>query len=379
MKLLSRGDSRALQLRIPILNTSGARSSIVRSLRTADNSEAAARSSSLTALASGVHSSDWLAVQKLIVDVFKASGVPVPAISQHPLPELIRLQDFAEAHLKRRAAKVGHSHLELCRRALTSFWRAHKGLELRQIEGHHVQAWCDARLAGASVGTVRNELAAVNALFRRAVALGHLRVNPCAGVDLAKYVGIVQREPMPDGELQKVLAKAGGTPWETAVMFGRYAGLRLADASKVSGEAVSFTGDACLLAVRPGKTERPEVLPLFGPIVEHLRGICVPGLLTPGLAALSPDRLSRGFCRLCDEAGVDSRAVDLANGRTVRRVSFHSLRHAFVTDLSRRGVPLELRKRMSAHSTDSAHAQYDHAGALDLHKQVATFFTSPTA
>lgn len=377
MKLHSRGDSAAVQARIPILNTCGERSGLVRSLRTADTGEAAARAGSLAALASGIHNPDWLAVQRLVEDVFRASGVPVPAISQHPLPELVKLQDFAEAHLKRRGGKHSPSHLELCRRALTSFWRAHKGLELRAVLGHHVQAWVDLRLAGgSSVGTVRNELAAVSGLFKRAVAMGHVRANPCGGVELARYVGVVQREAMSDEDFAKVLAKAEGTEWLTAALFGRFAGLRIADAARVDRIAVSFMDGACLLAVRPGKTERCEVLPLFGPIVAHLRGICRAGPLTPALAALSPDRLSKCFCRLCDEAGVDARIVDLGNGRTARRVSFHSLRHAFVTDLSRRGIPLELRKKMSAHSTDSAHAQYDHVGALDLHRQVSPFFNS---
>lgn len=375
MKLHTRGDSRALQVRIPVSNTRGENSCLVRSLHTADSTEAAARAGSLAALSSGIHNPDFLAVQRLVEDVFKASGVPLPAISQHPLPELVKLQDFAEAHLKRRAGKFSDSHGDLCRRALTSFWRANKGVELRGILGQHVQDWVDARLQQVAVGTVRNELAAISGMFRRAVALGHIRINPCGGVDLAKYAGIVQREPMPDEDLAKVLASACGTEWETATLLGRFAGLRLVDASRVAGEAVSFTDGACLLAVRPGKTERCEVLPLFGRVVGHLQGICRPGPLTPGLAAMGPDRLSRGFCRLCDAAGVNSKVVELGNGRTARRVSFHSLRHSFVTDLSRRGIPSDLRKKMSAHTTDAAHQAYDHAGALDLHRQVSRFFS----
>lgn len=382
MKLHSRGDSAAVQVRLPILNTRGERSGLVRSLRTADVEEATARAGSLAALSSGIHNGDFIAVQRLVEDVFRASGLPVPVIGQHPLPELVKLPDFAADYQRRCAAKVhprpvSASYLGLLRRTLRRFVFDHKGMSLRDIIGQHVQDWIDGLLAGgASVGTVRNMLAALSAMFARAVAMGHLASNPCDGVDLPFYVGVIRREPMAEEDFAKLLERARGTEWETAALLGRFAGLRIADACQVARSAVSFADGACLLSVQPGKTGRLEVLPLFGPVVAHLRGISGEGLLTPGLAVMSPDRLSKAFCRLCDDAGVDSKTVDLGNGRTARRVTFHSLRHSFVTDLSRRGIPAELRKKMSAHATDSAHAQYDHAGALDLHRQVAPFFTS---
>lgn len=380
MNTHTRGDSRALQVRIPILNTRGERSGLVRSLRTVDKGEAAARAGSLAALSSGIHSNDPLVVQRLIEDVFRASGLPVPSINARPLPELVKLSDFAADYQRRCAAKVhprplSASYLALLRRSLRKFVFDHKAMTLRDIIGQHVQDWVDALLRDdLSIGTVRNMLAALSSMFARAVALGHLQVNPCAGVDLPMYVGVVGREPMPDEDFARVLEVARGSEWETASLMGRFAGLRIDDACSVALESVSFADGACLLAVRPGKTGAPEVLPLFGPIVGHLRAISRPGLLTPGLAAMSADRLSRGFCRLCDEAGVDSKTVEFGNGRTARRITFHSLRHSFVTDLSRRGIPAELRKKMSAHATDSAHARYDHAGALSLWNQVRVFF-----
>lgn len=288
------------------------------------------------------------------------------------------LWDFGLSFIKRKESRVSVSHAALCRRAITSFCRAHRALSLSEVLGHHLQAWVDGLSARLAWGTVFNWFTAVSGMLQFAVSMGRIRgVNPCESVDIQPERGergVVHREPMPEADFEKVLARVAGSEWETAALFGRFAGLRIADSVAVSGEAVEFTDGACLLAVRPGKTKRCEVLPLFGPIVGHLRGICRPGPLTPGLASLSVDRLSKAFCRLCDEAGVDSRSIELGNGRTARRVSFHSLRHGFVTDLSRRGVPVELRKKLSAHASDSAHAHYDHASALDLHRQVATFF-----
>lgn len=343
---------------------------------THDETVGAARAASLVALSSGIQNApDFFEVRRLIEDVFRANGQAPPAITQQVVPELVRIPDLYPRYLQRLAGSK--SHRGLVQRALLSFSRAFRSLEVRSIIGQHVQDWIDQLLAdGRASGTVLNWLAALSKFFDYARGMGHTTINPCDGVVPPEYVPVVDRLPMEETEVSKLLLHlqaTGSADWLTFTLLGRHAGLRLQDAAKVVGEAVSFLGQACLVDVTAGKTLKPDVLPLFGPVVPRLREIRRPGPLMPSLVNLSSYGLCRGFLRLCDGAGVDPKLVTIG-GRNWRRVSFHSLRHAFVTDLSRRGIPQDLRKKMSAHVTDEAHEKYDHAGALALWQKVASYF-----
>jgi integrase len=56
----------------------------------------------------------------------------------------------------------------------------------------------------------------------------------------------------------------------------------------------------------------------------------------------------------------------LPNGRSQRGITFHSLRHRFVSWLSEIGVPKDIRMLMAGHSSDSAHDGYDHTTIADV-------------
>ena len=46
------------------------------------------------------------------------------------------------------------------------------------------------------------------------------------------------------------------------------------------------------------------------------------------------------------------------DGRVFRALSFHSLRHAFVTQLAAASVPIEIRKELAGHSSDAMSLNY---------------------
>ena len=47
-------------------------------------------------------------------------------------------------------------------------------------------------------------------------------------------------------------------------------------------------------------------------------------------------------------------------GRTTASLSFHSLRHTFISALANAGVASDLRQRLSGHSDDKTHQGYTH-------------------
>ncbi len=73
--------------------------------------------------------------------------------------------------------------------------------------------------------------------------------------------------------------------------------------------------------------------------------------------------LSESFKRLMAKAGIEkgiARIKKGAAGRNVSRLSFHSLRHSFVSNLANAGVPAELRQKLCGHLDDVSHATYTH-------------------
>ena len=74
----------------------------------------------------------------------------------------------------------------------------------------------------------------------------------------------------------------------------------------------------------------------------------------------SANGLSARFRRLMNKAGIYAPlgAAKGGNGRVFRALSFHSLRHAFVTQLHCSGVPIEVRKELADHSSDAMSLNY---------------------
>ncbi len=142
----------------------------------------------------------------------------------------------------------------------------------------------------------------------------------------------------------------------------------------MDASSIRIEGDVTILDFVPRKTGVRLEIPVFGALAAHLRQIRQTGPLCPSLAALSVSCLSRTFVTLLEKAGVCTQELTLENGRVVHQVSFHSLRHSMVSDLARRGVPENLRMKMSAHRTTAAHRRYEHTSAVELSSQLGGYF-----
>jgi integrase len=72
--------------------------------------------------------------------------------------------------------------------------------------------------------------------------------------------------------------------------------------------------------------------------------------------------LSGHFKSVMERAGIVSRIVrkGAGAGRQTSNLSFHSLRHAFVSALANAGVAADLRQKLSGHADERTHAVYTH-------------------
>ena len=84
--------------------------------------------------------------------------------------------------------------------------------------------------------------------------------------------------------------------------------------------------------------------------------------------------LSAKFRKLMKKAGIIAETLTAKNsgkGRCFYNLSFHSLRHTFVSMLANQGVHQEVRMKMAGHTTD-VHARYSHHDLEVLRRNVAT-------
>jgi integrase len=219
---------------------------------------------------------------------------------------------------------------------------------------------CSAVSANLSIKILR-------IVFNSARRHGLITMNPAEPVDLL-HEEPDKRLPFTVEQIRHILAFAD-QEWRGIIMVGYLAGVRLGDAAQLKWSNIDLQNN--LLVYKAQKTARRKkgdkntVVDLHPDLVSYLSAL-QPGVpaapLFPTLSTRpvsSASGLSAGFRRLMDKAGVLSPlGTNKGSKRVFRALSFHSLRHSFCTQLHHAGVPMELRKALAGHSSDSMAANY---------------------
>src|SRR6266496_2644280 len=154
--------------------------------------------------------------------------------------------------------------------------------------------------------------------------------------------------------------------WKGAILCGYYTGLRLRDIADLEWGAVDLDGR--IITVTTRKTRKRVAVPIHPRFAVWLekktRGIgkapVFPTLA--GKAGGGKSGLSMAFKRIMEHAEIKGRLLREANGegRSQSSLSFHSLRHGFVSAMANAGVAQELRQKLTGHASAEMNAQYTH-------------------
>lgn len=253
-------------------------------------------------------------------------------------------------------------------------------LTLAAIGPKDIRSFRDALAKGGRAPSTVNMAIkkTLSAPFLAAFRLGYVSVNPCAGVDSLRDEGEGEREVFTTEQVGKLLEAAEGD-WKGAILCGYLTGLRLRDVAEMPWEAVDF--DAGTLRIRTRKTGAVLVLPLHEELAAWLRkqtrGIAKAPIF-PSLAGKGTGGrhgLSGRFAAIMEKAKIKGRILrqgsEEGSGRTTSSLSFHSLRHSFVSALAKAGVTTELRQKLSGHADERSHAVYSHHEMDTLRAAVA--------
>ena len=249
---------------------------------------------------------------------------------------------------------------------------------LGAVSPKDIRQWRDQRRkAGLSVTTCNQAVKLLKSAFGRAVSLGYLQVNPCAVLEPLRDSEDATRDVFSRDQVVTLVKTAQGD-WRGLILFGFFTGLRLSDAANLTWDSIDLENG--LLRLRTKKTGVYVTIPLHSDLLAWLaqqpRGIGKAPLFPSlhGTSGAGKSGLSSQFKRIMEQAQIGGRILRAATGqgRKQSSLSFHSLRHSFVSALANAGVASDLRQKLAGHTDSKSHARYSHHEIDAMRSAVAT-------
>ena len=251
---------------------------------------------------------------------------------------------------------------------------AHIGVKadrlLREITPADIRSYRDAlKRKGLAAPTVNHAVKILRMPFKAAHDAGYIDINPNTKNTVRPVkdeARNVEKDVFTREQLSELVKAAPSEDWTGAILCGYYTGLRLRDIADLQWGAVDLEGRIIKVTTRKtGKTVTVPIHPQFAAWLDkQTRGIgkapVFPTLT--GKAGGGKSGLSMAFRRIMEGAKIKGRLLREANGvgRSQSSLSFHSLRHGFVSAMANAGVAQELRQKLTGHASAEMNAQYTH-------------------
>jgi len=266
-------------------------------------------------------------------------------------------------------------------------------MKLADVTPEHVRGYLAAVRARSSAATANQRRKLLSILFQRCIRAGVTRDNPCVQVRAFRLDrdAVAARLPFTIEEARLLHRKADEF-WRYAIEGALSTGLRLGDLATLPWGAVDL--DEWVVRVRARKTGKLLTIPLRSSFAsrlmdlrrdaekkgtgDHVWPAVARRYLKQGAGSLSP-----GFHALLVECGLaEPRTHKAAKGgrggrRKVAELSFHCLRHTFVSLLKITGGSQAVAKELAGHSSDAVNDAYTHTplpqlrAAIDALPEVA--------
>jgi integrase len=298
----------------------------------------------------------------------------------------LKLADAWGAFLKspNRKDTAGAARLRICEgwaNRLVSFMAKHYAdiTEIRGIGKEQAHRFAAEGFSDVGNSTRNQAISFYRMMWRVLIADGAARItcNPWDGIQ-KKHETHTRRREMTVEELVRVYALLEG---EMRLLFsvGIYTGQRLGDCALLEWGQVDLIRRHIALIPRKTarKTGRTVIIPIHANLLKMLLEFPAAarvGYVMPQCAKMYKEQaseLSERFKRVFKAAGIET-ATDGADGHRKRAlVSFHSLRHTFVSLAANAGVPLAVVQSIVGHSTVDMTRHYFHESENALVSAVA--------
>jgi len=290
------------------------------------------------------------------------------------------IRGWCEQWLEGKKIESAPDTVERYRCALDSFFeflgaKAEKDLTL--LRPLDVTRFRDQLAKTKSRNTANLCIKVLRAAFNAAVKAELIGTNPAKAVDKLKLQGESARRPFTVAELKRVLDVAKGTEFYGLVLFGVFTGQRLSDLKNLTWRQLDLQTNT--VSFITAKTGRRLTLPLLKPLQEYVTSLPSSdnpdAPLFPKLAAADPATVSNAFYdEVLVEAGLATPRTKKNTGkgrhaaRKVAPLTFHSIRHTFVSQLKSAGLADTLTMQIVGHASEDIHRQYAHLDVEDLRR-----------
>jgi integrase len=259
-------------------------------------------------------------------------------------------------------------------------------INIAAIRPKDIATFRDAEIAsGKNPNTVRYLIKHLRIPFNAARRQGLLTHNPAESVELpapakADDGGETSRDPFTLDQVKALMNAAmakergkaifrAGDEWRGAILCAYYIGARLQDVANVTWDAVDLPGTLITYCAR--KTGKPVAVPIHPELESYLLELPAPNsgkaFVFPKLAGQRTggrSGLSMTFSRIMARARITPQIVHTRKegglGRTVRTLSFHSLRYSFNSALANAGISQEVRQKLTGNTSPEMNKRYTH-------------------
>ena len=272
---------------------------------------------------------------------------------------------FSEEYVRSRAREIPAS-LSRMRLTVAAACKVFGGIPIDKVGPRHVLAFKTRRLESCAPGTVKRDLAVLNALFRAAVRVYRVRAdNPCEYVRIGKYQEAQRRVLTLDEERR--LLDASAPHLRSFILVALNTGLRLSELTGLEWRDVDFTENRVIL--RATKSRKVQTVPLNRIARETLLSMRGEGRVGPvfvfeGQALANPKKALAGAVR---RAGIG-------------HITCHALRHTCATRLLQAGVDIRTVQVWLRHADITTTARYLRSADLSVAgEKLAGFVESANA
>ncbi len=302
-------------------------------------------------------------------------------MSERTTGEAIQVQsvsDFFEEWLESKAT-VGKAPTTVARyrpvlRGFLDFIGKHRAQGgIKAVVPTEIERFRDHQIKlGKSATTANHAVRVLKAVFNTARRRGLALSNPAEAVELlqadAEEKNTFSREQV------AALLKVADQEWRGMILLGFHTGIRLHDAANLTWENLDLQENVLRFEAektsrRAKRCDRETIIYVHLDLIKYF--LDLPAGDEPsqplfptlsGLTSGSHGGLSNRFGRLMREAKIDAEPGDKKSGkgRQFNALSFHSMRHTFISNLANAGVSLDVRKKVVEQSSDEIHQRYTH-------------------
>jgi integrase len=288
---------------------------------------------------------------------------------------------FGKIKAKSHSPKTALKYARLSRQFI-EFLGPKADLNILAVTSEDVRKFREQReTTGLSAGTLNDDITLLSAIFNGAWRDHVISNNPCTAIEPVKDKLSKRKRrkaPFSPEQVAALIQAAPSDDWKGLIMVAFYTGARQNDCANLRWRHVHLLSKVKKIAFDVAKTDDEIEVPIHPALEDYLLSLPTPKsdeeYLFPSLAGRRSTNLSKQFSRLMDAARIDNRDVRKRGEgatRDVRALSFHSLRHSFVSQLASANVSEEQRMELTGHTTRDVHKLYTELKLEQLQKAIA--------